>query len=154
MTAQVRWATTNNGSRLILPGLGRLYVALHDLAYAVLRIASGAMLATFGYSKLFAAGGMARDIALFKSLHLWPAAPLAYFTSGLEFFGGLLIALGLLTRPIAAMLTVEFVVIVVMVMIPRGANYQLSVVWLGAFFYLAIRGGGRYSLDRIFGKEF
>src|SRR3569833_4332320 len=129
---------TDKDTRLILPGLSRLYTALHDVAYASLRAASGTMLATFGYTKLFTSGGMDRDITLFQTLHLWPAAPLAYFTSGLEFFGGLMVALGLLTRPVAVMLTIEFIVIVVLVMIPRGANYQLSVVWLGAFFYLAI----------------
>ncbi|WP_082005978.1 DoxX family protein [Ensifer sp. ZNC0028] len=42
---------------------------------------------------------MPRDIELFQSLGLEPAVPLAYMTSALELFGGVAIALGLLTRP-------------------------------------------------------
>ena len=37
----------------------------------------------------------------------------AYFLAGLEFFGGAALAVGFLTRPIALMLTVEFIVITV-----------------------------------------
>lgn len=142
-----------NRTRALLPFLTPLYAALEPLAYLFLRLTSGLVMAEFGWSKLFG-GGMARDIELFQKLGLEPALPLAYFTSGLELIGGIAIALGLLTRPFAFMLFIQLVVIVVMVMIPRGAGYHLSVVWLGSYALMAVRGGGRLSLDRWLGREF
>jgi putative oxidoreductase len=139
-------------TRFLLPALSSLYDALEPYGYAIMRLAAGAMIATFGWGKLFN-DGMARDITLFHQLGLEPAVPLAYFTSGLEFFGGIMIAVGLLTRPIAAMLFVEMLVILFMVMIPRGAGYQLTGVWAGAFLLIALHGGGRVSIDRLLGLE-
>jgi putative oxidoreductase len=45
-------------------------------------------------------------------------------------------------------------VIFFMVMVPRGAGYQLTVVWLGVFFFILAHGGGRISIDRMLGREF
>jgi putative oxidoreductase len=139
--------------RFLLPFLAPLYGALEPFAYLFLRLTSGLVMAEFGWRKLFG-GGMARDIELFQQLGLEPAVPLAYFTSGLELIGGIALALGLLTRPFAFMLFIQLVVIVVMVMIPRGAGYHLTVVWLGTYAFMAVRGGGRLSLDRWLGREF
>lgn len=143
----------NQKPHLLLPFLAPVYAALEPLAYLFLRLTSGLVMAEFGWRKLFA-GGMARDIELFRQLGLEPAVPLAYFTSGLELVGGVAIVLGLLTRPLAFMLFIQLVVIVVMVMIPRGAGYHLTVVWLGSYALMAVRGGGRLSLDRRIGREF
>jgi putative oxidoreductase len=137
----------------LLPVLTPIYTALEPFGYAIMRFASGAIMATFGWRKLFA-HGMARDIELFHQLGIEPAELLGYFTSGLEFYGGLLIAIGLLTRPIAAMLLGELLVILVVVMIPRGNGYELSVVWVGVFLLILLHGGGRISVDRLIGHEF
>src|SRR5580698_7039063 len=107
----------------LLPALTPLYTALEPFGYAVMRFASGAIMATFGWRKLFA-HGMARDIELFHQLRLEPAELFGYLTSGLEFYGGLLIAVGLLTRPIAAMLLGVLLVVLDLVMIPRGRGYE------------------------------
>src|SRR5689334_5587112 len=87
-------------SHLFIPLLAPLYASLEPFGYAVMRLTSGCIMANLGWMKLFD-DGMQRDIELFQKLGLEPAAPLAYFTSGLEFFGGLAIAIGLLTRPLA-----------------------------------------------------
>jgi putative oxidoreductase len=143
----------NREPKLILPFLAAIYARLEPCGYVVLRATSGAVMASFGWAKLFG-GGMGRDIELFHQLGIEPAATFAYFTSGLEFFGGLMIVVGLLTRPVAALLLGELLVILIAVMLPRGAGYQLTVVWIGSFLVILLRGGGRFSLDRLLGREF
>jgi putative oxidoreductase len=137
----------------LLPALTPLYTALEPFGYASMRFASGGIMASFGWAKLFG-GGIARDVELFHKLGLEPANLLGYFTSGLEFYGGLMIAIGLLTRPVAAMLLGELLVILIMVIIPRGTEYQLTLVWIGAFSLIVVHGGGRISVDRLIGREF
>ncbi|NKC22673.1 DoxX family protein [Ochrobactrum oryzae] len=143
----------NHDTPLIFPFLAPLYRKTHDSAYTALRVTSGGIMSWFGWEKLFN-GDMPRDIELFQQLGLEPAVPLAYFTSGLEFFGGIAIALGLLTRPLSFMLFIQMIVILVMVMIPRGSGFQLSTVWLGVFAYLSTQGSGRWSVDRLIGRQF
>jgi putative oxidoreductase len=137
----------------LVPGLTALYGAMEPFAYAIMRFASGGIMATFGWAKLFG-NGMARDVELFHKLGLEPASFFGYFTGSLEFFGGLMVAIGLLTRPAAAMLLGELLVILIMVIVPRGTDYQLTVVWIGTFVLILFRGGGRISVDRLIGREF
>jgi len=80
--------------------------------------------------------------------------PLAWFVTLLEFGGGLLLAAGLLTRPVALMIAVEMLVIAVTVDIPRGRGYQLTLLWSAIALAISWRGGGRFSLDRWLGREF
>lgn len=143
----------NDDIPLIFPALAPVYRQTHDLAFTALRVTTGGIMSWFGWEKLFN-GDMPRDIELFQQLGLEPAVPLAYFTSALEFFGGIAIALGLLTRPLSFMLFIQMIVILLLVMIPRGTGFQLSTVWLGVFAYLSVRGSGRFSMERLIGKQF
>jgi putative oxidoreductase len=137
----------------LVPALTSFYRAMEPFAYAIMRLASGGTMATFGWAKLFG-NGMARDVELFHKLGLEPANFFGYFTGGLEFFGGLMVAIGLLTRPAAAMLLGELLVILIVVIVPRGTEYQLTTVWIGAFALILCRGGARISFDRLVGREF
>ena len=83
---------------------------------------------------------------------------LAYWIGILEFFGGLMLALGLFTRIVGAMIAIEMAVISFVVLWPnwewshRGMEYPLM---MGIFaLAMSFRGGGRYSLDRMIGREF
>jgi putative oxidoreductase len=79
----------------------------------------------------------------------------------LEFFGGIGIMLGLLTRPVALLFVIECALIALAVPLRPGTSW----LWLGATgkypavvavlcFAFVLRGGGRSSLDRLIGKEF
>ncbi len=83
----------------------------------------------------------------------------AWVVAYLEFFGMILLALGLLTRPIAFMFFVEMAVITITIQMPngyfwtsRGCEFALLLTVVALAFVMA--GGGRYSLDRKLGKEF
>jgi putative oxidoreductase len=72
----------------------------------------------------------------------------------LEFFGGLLILLGLFTRPVAFILAGEMAVAYFMVHAPGGFwpllnRGELAVLYCFIFLYLAVAGAGEWSIDRL-----
>jgi putative oxidoreductase len=76
----------------------------------------------------------------------------------LEFVGGLLVLLGLFTRPVAFILSGQMAVAYFMVHAPKGfwpitTGGDLAVLWCFTFFYLAAAGGGAWSLDRLLKRE-
>jgi putative oxidoreductase len=76
----------------------------------------------------------------------------------LEVFGGLLLFLGLFTRPVAFVLAGEMAVAYFMAHAPRGfwpiLNHgELPVLFCFLFLYLAAVGGGPWSLDALRGRS-
>jgi putative oxidoreductase len=149
-----------DSGRLIFPGLAGLYQSVAPYSYALIRFVAGAILVFHGYNKLF--GGIIGMVAQNVITPMGLPDPLAwaYFIGILEFFGGIALAVGFLTRPIALLLVVEFIVITFWHMgngynftSPKG-GYEypllLLIVYVGIFF----RGAGRCSIDRMIGKEF
>ena len=72
----------------------------------------------------------------------------------LEFFGGLAIMLGLLTRPVAFILSGEMAVAYWQFHAPNGGwpvqnHGELAVLFCFIFLYMAARGGGDWSLDAL-----
>jgi putative oxidoreductase len=144
-------------NRLHVPGVAGLYGAFAPLSFTLIRVALGLILIPHGYGKLFLndAVNASRNF-----VHFGWAYPLAwaYFIGVLEFFGGILLAVGLFTRVIAAAFVIEMSVICFAVLWPnwswgrRGMEYALfmGIVALAIFF----RGGGRWSLDNLMRKEF
>jgi putative oxidoreductase len=72
----------------------------------------------------------------------------------LEFFGGLLLLLGLFTRPVAFILSGEMAVAYFIVHAPRGFwpllnDGEKAVLYCFVFLYLAAAGGGPWSVDHL-----
>jgi putative oxidoreductase len=72
----------------------------------------------------------------------------------LELVGGLLLALGLFTRPVAFILAGNMAVAYFMAHAPRGFfpllnGGELAIVYCFVFLYLWVAGGGEWSLDRL-----
>ena len=72
----------------------------------------------------------------------------------LEAVGGMLIVFGLFTRPVAFILAGEMAVAYFMAHAPRGLfplvnGGDLAVLYCFVFLYLAVAGGGSWSLDRL-----
>ena len=147
--------------KLIIPALGGIYEALAPWAYPIVRFAAGAILMVHGYAKLFL--GSAQFVAdkILPNLGFYPPLAWAYFLGALELAGGAMIAIGLLTRPIAFALVIEFLIITFgwnfrfgFGFTNPGGGYEYPLLWLIVFISIAIRGGGQFSLDRRIGKEF
>jgi putative oxidoreductase len=144
---------------LIVPSLASIYERLAILSWPLIRVTSGAFLLTHGWPKLmggvsaFAAGSLARR-------GLEPSVPLAYIVIFLETVGATLLMLGLFTRLIALFVVIEFAVIVY-VTLPLGygwtrpgGGWEYPLFWGLINLAILMRGGGPYSLDRRFGREF
>ncbi len=127
--------------------------SLEPRALSVLRIIAGFTFSLHGFQKLFGAfGGLGGQggTAAFGSL-LWTAGVL-------ECFGGVLILLGLFTRPVAFLLCGEMAVAYFTRHAPRAFwpilnGGELAVLYCFIFLYLSIAGPGPVSLDRLMRKK-
>ena len=145
--------------RLVIPGLAGLYRRLAPLAYAFTRVVFAVVIIPSGYEKVFQ-GGVHR-IAAGNILKLGVEPPLvwAWAVGCLEFFGVILLALGLFTRPVAFALAVQMAVITFRIQFESGffwtaRGYEFSLLLTLACVAYVIGGGGHYSLDRKIGREF
>ena len=143
--------------RLIIPGLAGLYQTFAPYGYAFIRFCVGAFLIPHGYTKLFQ-GAAPAAAGMIAKLGMEPALGWAYFLGCVEFIGGVLLALGLLTRLAAAALIIEFAVIVFFVKSANGffafrQGFEFELLWGLLCLVIFFKGGGRYSLDRLIGKE-
>ena len=140
--------------RRIIPALNGLYAALHDSAETLLRVVAGIALVTHGLGKIgdpFGASGMVESLGFYPGV-FW--SPLLSFT---EFFAGIMIAIGLLTRPasFAAMIVLLVTVWFHWITMDQGySGAEKSILWTAIFFFFVIRGGNRHSVDARIGKEF
>lgn len=148
-------------TRPIIPFLAPVYAALAEPAYALTRFVAGAFLVPHGMWKLFGITGGSKEemVAFFSRIGLEPAAILVDLVGAVEFFGGILIALGLLTRPAAVAATITTATAALYVHLPLGfyvepGGVEFSALWAIVLLMIAVRGGGRISLDATIGREF
>ena len=144
----------SSSRRLIIPPLGRLYASLGELSETILRVVAGLALVTHGAGKIvnpFGAAGMV------EGLGFYPGAFWSLMLAVTEFFGGFLIALGLLTRPASFAALFVLLVTVYFHWIVQGEGFagaEKSILWSAIFLFFAIRGANRHSIDAKIGKEF
>jgi putative oxidoreductase len=146
---------------LILPAFGPLYETLGRFTEPALRIAAGVFLVPHGAQKLFGwFGGYGLEATgqFFQDQLGYSNGYLAALGAGsVEFFGGLLLALGLFTRLSAAAITV-LLLVAITVHLPNGifwneGGIEYPLLWAVLTASFVIRGGGTYSLDAAIGKE-
>jgi len=119
------------------------------IVLSVLRIAAALVLMQHGSQKLFA----------FPPSGAPAVAPLVLMSQTglagiLEFFGGMLLLLGLFTRPVAFILSGEMAVAYFQVHAPRAFlpivnRGELALILCFVFFYFAFAGGGAVSVDAL-----
>lgn len=95
---------SNDRDKLYIPALGGLYDNVaQPFAWVALRAAVGLMLAIEGYPKIMAP---LAQVGFVENLGFYPGWLWSPVLAALQFFGGILIAVGLFTRPIALANTV------------------------------------------------
>jgi putative oxidoreductase len=83
---------------------------------------------------------------------------LALLAGSAEFFGGLLLIIGLLTRPAALALAFTMLVAMVTVHLQNGFfmsnnGYEFALALLAASLALAVSGAGKLALDSVINKK-
>jgi len=112
---------------------------------SVLRIVTALLFMQHGLAKLV----HFPEVAMFDQL---PMFSLFWYAGVIELVGGLLLLVGLFTRPVAFILSGEMAVAYFMVHAPRGFfpilnQGELAVLYCFAFLYFAAQGGGEWSVD-------
>jgi putative oxidoreductase len=145
-------------TKLIFPALAGLYQSFSPYSYAFMRFATGAILLPHGIQKLLTVpiSRFAPNIAA-KGLPF--AEALAYLTYFAESVAAACLAIGLFTRIAAATIGFEMLVIVCLFQWQFGyfwtvRGYEFALLWLLLCIGIFFKGGGRYSIDRLIGKEF
>lgn len=145
---------TDDRKRLIVPAVAPIYSNMSETVETVLRVVAGLLLVTHGYGKItnpFGAVGMVESLGFYPGV-FW--SPLLAAT---EFFGGILITIGLFTRPasFAAMIVLLVTVYFHGIVRDEGlAGAEKSMLWAAIFLFFAIRGANSQSVDARMKKVF
>lgn len=143
--------------RLLFPALRPLYQRAEPALYALLRMVFGVIMLTHGLPKALGtshgsmADPMAGSIHLIRNVMGLPFAPqLAFLVMLLETAGAVMLAIGLWTRPLALLIALQMVGISYALgptwaWIDRGIEFPVLMLFLAL--YIAVRGGGRFSVD-------
>jgi len=122
---------------------------LQPLALFVMRLALGAIILGHGYHKVF--GGLHHHVQLVTSLGL--PAWTAYLSSFTEFFGGILVLIGLFTRVAAFAICINMCVAIAKVHLHNGlmgnGGYEFPLALAALAFGLVFFGGGAIAFDHI-----
>ncbi len=120
---------------------------LQPLALLVLRLVLGTIMIAHGYSKVFGGFSHVRDMVQHLGFPGW----MAYLLAGTEFFGGILMIAGLLTRFVAVAMLIDMSVAIWKIHWhnglkgPGGFEFPMSVAAIA--FSLIFFGAGPIALD-------
>ncbi len=146
-------------AKLFIPALAPVYDLLAPLGYAFIRVVMGLMFLPSGVDKLFLGGNERIAVGNLTALGLPNVAFWSWAVACTEFFGAVLIILGLFTRFAAVSLVCLLTVITFGIQIKSGflwspRGFEVGLLMLLMFVAICFGGGGRFSLDRKIGREF
>ena len=126
-----------------------------------LRVPVGIIFMAHGAQKLFGwfgGYGLEGTGQWMASIGLGPGVFMAFLAGSAEFFGGLFILLGLLTRPAAASLAITMLVAIFAVHFENGLfmsnnGYEFGLALLAASVSLAFSGAGKAAIDEAIAKK-
>lgn len=140
---------TNDDPKLLLPFLRPLYEMLLPFAWPLVRCTVGVNLIVHGHDKLI------RTIEIIGGAPPGPdSLPWLIWLMIVEFFAGIAVTLGMLTRLFATLAALELFHLAFIFRDNyswRSDGFEYVLAWGLILVAVAIRGGGPYSLDRRIG---
>lgn len=131
-----------------MKSLIQLLASQSGLGLAVIRVATGAILLLAGYGKVFH-GGFA--VGFFGKVGIPLPQVAGPFVSFLELGGGALLIVGLFTRYLGVLFTLQFIVVTYVKWVVMAQGYggaRIDIMILVAVFLLATNGAGALAMDR------
>src|SRR5690554_2543628 len=133
----------------------RVLTTDNSLSSLLMRLIAGVIFVAHGAQKLFGSfGGYGLEGTgqWMASIGLEPGYLMALAAGSAEFFGGIALLLGLLTRPAALVLAMTMLVAIITVHLPNGLfmsnnGYEFGLALLAITIALALNGGCKLSLD-------
>lgn len=141
--------------------LKRSLASTPSLSSLPLRIIAGVIFIAHGAQKLFAwfgGYGLEGTGQWMESIGLSPGYLMALGAGSAEFFGGILLLLGLLTRASGAVLAFTMIIAIFSAHFANGLfmsnnGYEFALALFGICLALAIQGGGKFALDNVLAKK-
>ncbi|TRX54485.1 DoxX family protein [Thalassomonas sp. M1454] len=137
--------------------LKQLFSSENSVSALPLRLIAGIIFMAHGAQKLFAwfgGYGLEGTGQWMESIGLTPGYLLTLLAGSAEFFGGILLIVGLLVRPSALVLAFTMIVAIFSVHIDNGLfmsnnGYEFGLSLLAISVALMLQGAGRFSIDNI-----
>ncbi len=142
--------------------LRKLFATENNSVLTAVRVVLGVVMFAHGAQKMFGwFGGKGFDAAIHALVPgKYVPPPLAFMAVCTEFFGGLALIVGLLTRLAALGITVDMIVAVAMVEghegffmnwegQKHGEGYEYHLLVFAMTYALMLKGGGALSVDRL-----
>ena len=124
-----------------------------SLGLLLLRIAVGAVFIGHGRQKLFGMG-FAGVSGMFSHMGVPLPGVMGPFVALLEFFGGIALILGLLTRLVSLGFAIDMLVAILLVRLKDGfSHYELEFLLCASGFALLLMGAGEFSIDAMLGRR-
>ena len=155
--------SSSGKSSLYVPALGGFYDSVAPVTHTILRVMMGLFYVPHGAQKLFGWFGARPFEEYVKGFgrmgEFWAQSGWVYYIGCLEFFGGLLLAIGLFTRVVAIQLVCFMAMAAFVANWPRGwfwttGGIEAPLSWGIVCFVILVHGGGAWSVDRAIGREF
>jgi len=147
---------SRNNTRLVIPGLAGFYAAMEPIAYTLVRVVFGLVMFMHGWQKVNTFG-LDKVSGAFATNYGLPGTA-AYLVAFIEVVGGIAIIAGLFTRFFASASAILLLVAMFAAHWAKGfyagqGGYEFVLTLGIVAFFIAIRGGGPFSLDSKIGKE-
>lgn len=141
--------------------LQKIFATNAGFSALALRVPVGIIFAAHGAQKLFAwfgGYGLEGTGGWLESIGIAPGILMAFLVGAAEFFGGLALLFGFLTRPAAATLVIAMLVAIFKVHLVNGLfmsnnGYEFALTLLAVSVSLLLSGAGKASIDAIIAKK-